>query len=121
MFRATPIIYFLGGIVTTGLSGVNITCAANEILTFSPPLNTPCGDDLAEYMQFAGGTLLNSEAVKDCLFCPVADTDTLLASLGIFFNHRWRDLGITFAFSGFNVLASMALYWILRVPRKSRI
>jgi ABC-type multidrug transport system permease subunit len=72
-------------------------------------------------MQYAGGYLANPDATTDCQFCPVSTTDSFLAQLSIFYSDRWRDIGILFAFVGFNILAAVFLYWLARVPKKTTV
>lgn len=118
MYRATPITYFLDAMVSTGVAGVNITCAANEILEISPRSGQTCGAYLYAYMESVGGTLMNPEALSSCELCPIADTNSLLAVIGIFYGNRWMNLGITLAFSIINVFGALGLYWLLRVPKE---
>lgn len=103
--------------ISTGVSGVDVVCAANEIIKFDPPSGQNCGSYLKEYTDYAGGTLLNPSAQQQCQFCPVSKTETVLAELGIFFEDRWRSLGISLAYSVVNVLGALLLYWLFRVPK----
>ncbi len=119
MYRVTPITYFVNAMVSTGTAGVDVVCAAKELVTIDPPDGQTCGTYLKDYLSFAGGRLLNPDGMQQCQFCPVADTDTLLATLGIYFDDRWRNLGITLAYSVGNVLIALGLYWAFRVPKQS--
>jgi ATP-binding cassette, subfamily G (WHITE), member 2, PDR len=121
MYRSTPVTYLLSTMVSTGLAGVPIVCDANELLNINPPAGQTCKNYLTEYMDSVGGTLLNPEALQQCQFCPVTDTDTLLAALNIYFSERWRDFGISMAYVGINVAGALLLYWLFRVPKNPRL
>ncbi len=120
MYRVTPVSYFINVLVSTGLAGVGVTCAANEILNFDPPDGQDCGSYLKEYINEVGGALLNPGATQQCQFCPVSDTDSILATLGIYYDVRWRNYAITVAYSIFNVVGALCLYWLFRVPKGAR-
>lgn len=119
MYRATPVTYFVNAMVSTGAAGVDIVCSAKELVNIEPPRGQTCGAYLEEYLSFVGGRLLNPNAMQQCHFCPVANTDTLLAALGIHFEDRWRNFGITLAFTFGNVIIAICLYWTFRVPKQS--
>ena len=61
--------------------------------------------------------MLNPDAMKDCLFCSLADTNAFLASVGSEFGDRWRNLGILWGYIVFNIAAALVLYWVARVPK----
>ena len=120
MYRVTPLTYFINAMVSIGLSGVEVTCAPDEILKFEPAGGQDCGSYLREYIRTAGGRLLNPNATQQCQFCPISDTDSLLAPLWIKYEDRWRNFGITLVYSGFNVAGALFLYWLARVPKGAR-
>lgn len=120
MYRVTPVTYFINALVSTGLAGVGITCATNEIWKFDPAEGQSCASCLQEYINNTGGSLLNPEATQQCQFCPFSSTDSLLATLGIFFEHRWRNYAITIVYSVVNAAGALFLYWLFRVPKGAR-
>jgi ATP-binding cassette, subfamily G (WHITE), member 2, PDR len=105
--------------MSTGTAGVDVVCSMKELVNIDPLSGQTCGAYLKEYLSFAGGRLLNPDATQQCQFCPVANTDTLFATLGIYFEDRWQNFGITMAFTFSNVLIAMGLYWTFRVPKQS--
>ncbi|MCJ1270047.1 hypothetical protein MMC22_009941 [Lobaria immixta] len=117
MYRVTPVTYFIDALVSTGLSGVEVICAANEILNFDPTDGQDCDSYLKEYMHEMGGSLLNPGATQQCQFCPVSTTDNLLAAIGIQYEDRWRNFAITLVYSAINVAGALCFYWIFRVPK----
>jgi ATP-binding cassette, subfamily G (WHITE), member 2, PDR len=120
MYRTTPISYFINPLISTGLAGVPVTCADNEIVSFDPPSAETCGSYLAEYLDSVGGKLLNHDATTSCKMCPVADTDDVLASLEIDFSDRWRNFAITLVYIVVNVGLALLLYWAARVPKGTK-
>lgn len=120
MYRVNPVTYFVGGIISPALSGIPVVCSAKELMTFDPPLGKDCATYLADYMLAAGGSLLNPNATTQCQFCPVADTDTLLRTLGVYYSQRWRDFGISLVYSVVNLVAALGIYWLARVPKRAK-
>lgn len=120
MYRVTPVTYFLNALVSTGISGVEVKCTTKEILRFDPANGQDCGSYLKEYMNEAGGKVLNFEATEQCKFCPVSNTDSILAAIGIYYEDRWRNFAISVAYSIVNVAGALFLYWLFRVPKGTR-
>lgn len=117
MYRATPINYFVSAMIATGVSGVDVVCSPNEIIQLNPPIGQNCGSYLMEYIRLTRGNLLNPAAEEHCQVCIASRTDAILASLGIHFQARWRNFGITLAYSIINVVGATILYWLFRVPK----
>lgn len=120
MYRVTPVTYFVSAMVATGLAGVKVTCDTKEILNFNPPEGQNCSSYLKQYMDEVGGSLLNPGGTQQCQFCPVSTTDSILDTLGIYYNVRWRNYAITVAYSFVNVVGALCLYWLFRVPKGAR-
>lgn len=120
MYRVTPLTYFINAIVSTGISGVEVTCTTKEVVKFDPPNGQSCSAYLTDYIHEMGGRLFNPDATKECQLCPVSSTDSLIARLGIDYGDRWRNLGITLVYSVVNVVGALLLYWCFRVPKGVR-
>jgi ATP-binding cassette, subfamily G (WHITE), member 2, PDR len=118
MYRVSPFTYLVSSLLSTAVSGTTVTCAANEVLHITPPDNQTCIDYLRGYIKTAGGYLVNENARSDCQFCSVKSTDVFLASVSSYWSDAWRNFGILFAYIAFNVAGAVALYWLLRVPKK---
>jgi len=94
--------------IVTALGNQNITCAAVELVTLSPPSGQTCGEYLQPYITSSGGYLTVYNATSGCEFCPVATTEQFLESgFNISYAHRWRNVGILSAFILFNVSLSL--------------
>lgn len=119
MYRASPLTYFIGGFMATGLAGGNVTCSEHEILQFKPLKGNSCGQYMKPFLDNAGiytGYLLNENSTDMCHYCPIKNADTYLDNASIYYSDRWRNFGIVFAYPIFNVCATFMLYYVLRVP-----
>lgn len=116
MYRVSPMTYLVGGIAVSGLSGNPIVCSQAELAVFNPQIGETCGTYLQPYLeQGAPGTLLNPDATVDCSYCPLRYADQVLARSGMYYDERWRDWGVGFAYIGFNIAGTFAFYYLFRL------
>ena len=120
MYRVSPFTYLVSAVLSTGLANAPAQCAKNEILHLNPPMGQTCGDYLASYMKMAGGAVYNPSATTDCEFCAVSSTNQFLSQIGANFSQRWRNFGLMWVYIIFNVFGAIALYYLLRVPKKPK-
>lgn len=114
MNRVSPLTYLIGGMATAGLANTPITCTSLELLEINAPSDQSCGQYLAAYLREAGGRILNPDAVGMCEFCPIAETNDVLAAVGTFYGERWRNVGLMLAYVAFNVAGAFVLHWLGR-------
>ncbi|KAF7316625.1 Brefeldin A resistance protein [Mycena chlorophos] len=117
MYRVSPFTYLIEGLLGQALGKHPITCSSVELVRLNPPSGQTCAAYMAPYIGFAGGYLTpeTQNATSGCEFCSTATTDQLLErNFNIFYSHHWRDLGLLFAYIGFNIFA---LYWMTYVFR----
>ncbi|KAF4631501.1 hypothetical protein G7Y89_g6633 [Cudoniella acicularis] len=117
MYRVSPFTYLLSAFLSTSLANAPVTCGAAELVSISPFANQTCAQYMAPYIQLVGGTVINPDAVADCLYCSIAETNVFLESIGSEFSERWRNFGIMWAYVIFNATAAVGLYWLARVPK----
>lgn len=120
MYRVSPLTYLVGGMLAVGVAQKTIECSEIEILRFAAPQagNLTCGEYLAPFQEMAGtGRALNPGSMATCEFCPLSQTDAFLATSDIYYDQRWRDFGLMWAYIVFNVFAALFLYWLVRVPK----
>lgn len=117
MYYISPVTYFISALISPSVAGVPITCTGTEVVQFNPPSGQNCASYLQDYLSYANGNLLNPNATDRCRICPIADTNSLLGVLGIHFEDRWRNLGISIMFSLANIALALLLYWLVRIPR----
>ncbi|KAH6949769.1 multidrug resistance protein CDR1 [Ilyonectria sp. MPI-CAGE-AT-0026] len=121
MYRVNPFTYFVDGFVGTALSNAPATCSDNEFVFFNVPNGTTCGEYMQSYLDMAGGFVEDASSTDGCRFCAIADTNTFLSGVSISFANRWRNFGLMWVFIIFNVFAAIGLYWLARVPKKSKV
>ncbi|KAF2189385.1 hypothetical protein K469DRAFT_737188 [Zopfia rhizophila CBS 207.26] len=118
MYRLSPFTYWIGGIVSTGLSGQQVVCTESETSVFNPPPNQTCGEYMAAYLSQATGTLQNPDATEECRYYSVSSSDQFLAGSEIYWSERWRNFGIVWAYIFFNVAVAVFTYWAFRVTKR---
>jgi ATP-binding cassette, subfamily G (WHITE), member 2, PDR len=124
VYRASPLTYFINGMVVATLANTKISCSDLQLLHIDPPShvssNVTCGDYLGPFVQFAGGSIVNSESTTDCHYCPVSESNRLLKQLGMETLHPWHNVGYMTVYVIFNTLAVYAIYWLFRVVKASK-
>ncbi|MCJ1283705.1 hypothetical protein MMC26_003036 [Xylographa opegraphella] len=117
MYRVSPFTYLVSGMLATAIANTDIVCSSIEFLNFEPTAGKTCHAYMAPYIDLAGGYLQNPSATANCSFCAVSSTNTFLAQVNSYYDLRWRNFGIMWAFIVFNVFAALLAYWALRVPK----
>ena len=123
MYRVSPFTYLVDAILSVGVANNVVVCAANELLTFNPPPGQDCGTYLQPYLNSTGGItsqITNPTATSGCKFCAIGSTNDYLLQLNSSYSHRWRNFGILWAFIVFNAFMAIFLYWLVRVPKKTK-
>lgn len=118
MYRLSPFTYLVSAMLSTAVANADIRCAANELLLFQPPDGQTCIEYMKPYITALGGYLTNEDATSDCSYCTVDKTNTFLAGARSYYSDRWRNFGIIWAYIIFNIAAALAVYWLVRVPKK---
>jgi len=119
MYRVSPFTYLVSAVLSTALGQTAVQCSSVELLRFAPAEGT-CGSYLASYIATHGGYLVDEGALDTCEYCPLSNTDVFLESIGIYFEDRWRNFGILWAYVLFNVSSAVFLYWLARIPKAKR-
>lgn len=119
MYRVSPFTYMISAMLSVAVANTNVVCAANELVRFDPPPGMTCNSYMTPYIQFAGGYVVNGNATADCEFCPISDTNKFLVGVNAEYGDRWRNFGILWAYIVFNVFGALALYWLVRVPKRN--
>lgn len=117
MYRVSPFTYLTSALLAAGLANNRVECAQREYIHFDPPSGKTCGQYTTIYQKTFGGYIGNPNATTDCAYCTVGDTNVFLRALKSEYSTLWRNFGILFAFIIFNVVASLALYWLIRMPK----
>jgi len=121
MYRVSPFTYLLDGMLSTGVANAPAYCSSVEISTFNPPSGQTCGQYMQEFLTRRGtGAILNPDATSGCQYCATTDTNSFLRSVSSSYHLRWRNFGLMWAYIMFNIFAALFLYWLVRVPKKTR-
>ncbi|KAI0188150.1 ABC-2 type transporter-domain-containing protein [Xylaria flabelliformis] len=124
VYYASPLTYFIKGVLIAGLANTQLTCSTIELLRIRLPSNSiseTCSKYLGPYLQLAGGYIEHSDNATDCLYCPADSTNAVLESFGIDIQSRWQNVGFLVVYVVFNILATFGIYWLLRVPKRSAV
>ncbi|XDG05995.1 hypothetical protein ABKA04_005610 [Annulohypoxylon sp. FPYF3050] len=114
-YNVSPTFYFVEGIATNAMHGLDIRCSESEISKFRVPGNQTCGEYTAAFFDSsdAQGYLLNATATSDCAYCPYANGDEYLKQYDFNYSNRGRNIGIFIGFIMFNyTMAALATYLI---------
>ncbi|KAJ5995548.1 hypothetical protein N7481_002525 [Penicillium waksmanii] len=120
MYRLSPFTYLVSGMLSTAVSGTDVTCSTDEVLTFNPPGSQTCYEYLNAYAVRTGGYIENPNATSSCSYCSMSSTDTFLASVDSYWSDAWRNFGIMWAYLVFNIAVALGIYWWARVPKGNK-
>jgi ATP-binding cassette subfamily G (WHITE) protein 2 (PDR) len=123
MYRVSPFTYLVDAMLSVGVANTNVVCAANELRHFNSPAGQTCGDYMQTYIQTYGygGYLTNPDTIGNCSYCSFDSTNQFLTLISSSYSNRWRNFGILWVFIIFNAFAAVFLYWLVRVPKKSKV
>ena len=117
LFRVSPLSYWISAILSTGLANVKIACADNEWTTIPLPDGETCGSYMSDYISRAGGYVMEPDAQFNCNYCKIKESNVYLSSISSEYKDRWRNFGIIWVYIAFNIVASLGLYWLARMPK----
>lgn len=125
MYRVSPMTYWIGGVLGLAISNAHVTCEDTELKYITPPSGMSCEDYFSKFISTLNNETeglagdLTSASGGRCQYCPTGSTNAFLTSVNIHYRDRWRNLGIFWAYIGFNVFMCSLLYYLARVPKKS--
>jgi ABC-type multidrug transport system permease subunit/ABC-type multidrug transport system ATPase subunit len=117
MYRVSPFTYLVSAMLSTGIARTEVQCAPNEYLHFDPPEGQTCGQYMQIFEDTMGGYPLDRNALSDCTYCPIRDTDVFLKQLSSNYDDAWRNFGLMWVYIVFNIFGALFLYWLVRVPK----
>ena len=80
-----------------------------------------CGSFTAPYSPREAGILWTpKQQTVASTNCSIGQTDVYLDFLNIQYDDRWRNFGILWAYTAFNAIATVGVYWLARVPKGSK-
>jgi ATP-binding cassette subfamily G (WHITE) protein 2 (PDR) len=121
MYRVSPFTYLVDAMLSVGVADNVVVCAANELRRFAPRAGQTCGAYMAAFIASSGGgTLVDAGATDQCAYCSISSTNQFLQAVNSHYALRWRNFGILWVFIVFNAFAAVFLYWLARVPKKTK-
>lgn len=72
MYYIGPFTYWISGVITMILAGVHVRCSDSELIRFSVPSDTTCGEYANDWLSGTKGYLENPDAFDDCGYCQYA-------------------------------------------------
>lgn len=120
LYRASPLSYWISAILSTGLANVEVACAQNEWTNIALPDGQTCGDYMSEYISRLGGYVMDPNATNTCNYCKIKETNVFLSGISSEYKDRWRNFGIIWVYIAFNMVASLGLYWLARMPKENK-
>ncbi|KAF9526334.1 pleiotropic drug resistance ABC transporter [Crepidotus variabilis] len=118
MYHLSPFTYLVEGLVGEVVGRHPTTCSPVEFVNVNPPSGMTCGQYMSSYISMAGGYLSDPKAMSDCRFCSTINTDQFLGpSFNIFYDHRWRNVGIFIAFSVLNIATIYLFTYLFRIRK----
>ena len=120
MYRCNPFTYLVSVILSLGLADSDVTCSDKELLKFKPQSGRTCGEYMQPYMEKTGGYLISNDSTESCNFCTTSSTNMFLSKVGADYSKKSRDIGIFVCFIVINIIGTIFLYWVARVPKGNR-
>ncbi|KAL8280941.1 hypothetical protein RQP46_006620 [Phenoliferia psychrophenolica] len=113
MYRLTPFTYLIEGLCVNAMHGIKITCTDSQFTFLTPPSGQSCLDFLEPYTNSTIGYA--QEVAGKCGYCAYSSGDQFLATLGMSFNHRWRNIGFMCAYIVFNYAACFCFFYLVTI------
>lgn len=120
MYYVSPFTYWISGIVSTVLHERPVECSVSETLIFDPPQGMNCAQYLSPLAGQGSGSLQNPFDTEGCRYCGFGVADQYLAGVDIFWEDRWRNFGIMWAYIAFNIAVAIGVYYIFRVRKMTK-
>ncbi|CAN3377385.1 hypothetical protein DIURU_003370 [Diutina rugosa] len=119
--RVDPYTYYMENMQTSMMHNRPIRCFANEMAHFYPPQGKTCGDYMQQFVEANGGYVEDPNSTTQCAYCLFTKADEFLSTVGVSYNNVGRNVGFFAAYSSFNLLLALGLYWIFRVKKWPRM
>ncbi|KAL4735804.1 ABC-2 type transporter-domain-containing protein [Aspergillus similis] len=112
MYWLTPFHYLLEGFLGVLVHNVPMECVEREETFFSlPPGQDSCQSYAGSFLSQATGYVRDAGNGM-CAYCLFSDGDQFATNFNVYYNHKWRDYGIFWAFVMFNFAAVFVLSWL---------
>ncbi|OUM54746.1 hypothetical protein BVG19_g4169 [[Candida] boidinii] len=103
--------------LSTALHNREVHCSLVELSYFPPPQGMTCGEYLVDFFQSNPGYVTEPDSTTLCGVCKYSVGDQYLTSIGMSWGNRWRDVGLLFSFTIFDLFMMFLLYYIFRIKK----
>ena len=120
MYWLDPYHYFIEGLVTNGLDGVPVVCSESSYIKIKVPPSQTCGDYMANFFADGGlGYVSNPNSTDYCDYCQYSvGNDYFETNIGWSFSNRWRNFGLLWVFTAFNVVLFVVFVYLFRKQKR---
>ncbi|KAM0754754.1 putative SNQ2-ABC transporter [Meredithblackwellia eburnea MCA 4105] len=119
MYHLTPFTYLIEGLCVNAMSGVKITCTPQQFTFLTPPSGQSCLDFMQPFISANAGY---AQVVDGkCGYCAYKSGDEFLATVGMNFSHRYRDVGLMCAYIVFNYALVFILTYLVSMKDWSKV
>jgi ABC-type multidrug transport system ATPase subunit/ABC-type multidrug transport system permease subunit len=120
LYWLDPYHYFVSGLVTNSLEGVEVQCGESDFIKIKAPPGQTCGNYMSEFFADGGlGYIGNPNSTDYCDYCQYSISNEYYETrIGWSFADRWRDFGILCLFTIFNVAAFVILVFKFRKQKR---
>ncbi|OBZ88633.1 ABC transporter G family member 21 [Choanephora cucurbitarum] len=120
MYWLDPYHYFIEGLVTNALDGVKVECGNDDVIKIKSPPGQTCGQYMSEYFASGGlGYVTNPDSTDYCNYCQYSTGNEYYETrIGWSFSNRWRNFGILWIFTAFNICLFVLFTYLLRKPKR---
>lgn len=115
MYKVSPYTYFIQSYMGIVLHDRPVECSDEELNIFEPLEGKTCQEFAGPFIKQMGGYIKNKSATSNCQFCQYSVGDEYLATIGVKYAYRWRNVGFMCAYIIFNVVAMLTMYYLFRV------
>jgi ATP-binding cassette, subfamily G (WHITE), member 2, SNQ2 len=114
LYYVNPATYWIGGVLAATIPDIPVQCAPGEATYFIPPSNQTCASFAGDWIQKAGGYLLNPSATNECGWCQFRSGEEYLGTVNLSRKDKWGYFGI---FLGFCVSNWVLVYFFIYTVR----
>ncbi|CAO3627721.1 unnamed protein product [Mucor fragilis] len=120
MYWLNPYHYLVEGLVTNGLDAVEVVCEDKDYIKINTPPGSTCGEYMSQYFADGGlGYLGNPNSTDLCDYCQYSTgNDYYEYRIGWSFSNRWRNFGLLWLFTLFNVAVFFVFVYVFRKQKR---
>ncbi|KAG9242225.1 pleiotropic drug resistance protein, ABC superfamily [Calycina marina] len=112
MYYVAPFTYWIGGVLSTVLSGRPVVCDAKDLNYFRPPSGQTCGEYAGSWAASSVGYLVDQNSTESCGYCQYSSANDYLVGIDLDSSKMWPYFCI---FIGFVVSNFVLVFALMKV------